>query len=184
MFLLIGTSVLTVNCVAARSWLAFHRSHGQEAKLVLGPPCREGVVSAEAQPDAPLRITIGDAGCDKPQTASVQFVVENVGSSPISQFEVRAIETYDELVDEGTGVTTMGLVLYPHQTQIGFIGSGVITAAGGKPVGPLKTYQVTVWSVTFSDGTTWRRSELPHNKSLNRSGGGVPRIVRDPALLL
>ena len=181
MFLLIGTSVLTVNCVAARSWLAFHRSHGQDGKLVLGPPCREGVVSAEPQPDAPLRITIGDAGCDTPQTASVQFVVENISSSPISQFEIRAIETCDELVEEGTSVTTMGRVLYPHQMQNGFIGSGILSGAGGKPVGPLKSYQVTVWSVTFSDGTTWRRSELPHNKSLNRSGGSVSRIKRDPA---
>jgi len=181
-FLLIVVSVLTVSSVAATGWFAFHRSHRQQARLVFGPPCREGLVSAEPQTDAPLRLTIADAGCDNSQTASVQFVAENVSSSPIIQFEIRAIETYDELVDQGGGVTTIGIVLNPHHTQTGFIGGGVITGACGKPVGPLKTYQVTVWSVTFGDGRTWTRTELPHNKSLNRSGGNVSRIKRDAAI--
>ena len=155
---LITAAVLTAGSVATAAWFILrHSRRPQSQKLVLGSPCRDGLVSVEPQLDAPMRITISNAACDNPQGASVQFLAENISSSPISQFEIRAIETYDGLVDQGSGVTTMGALLHPHETRIGFIGGGVITAAGGKPVGPLKHYQLTVWSATFADGKTWTR---------------------------
>lgn len=156
-FMLITVTIITVASLATAGWLILRHSRRPQSKLVLGPPCREGLVSIESQPDAAVRITVLNAGCDNPQRASVQFLAENIGSSPISEFEVRAIETYDELIDQGSGVTSMGEVLKPHQERIGFIGGGVMTAAGGKPVGPLKSYQLTVWSVRFADGKTWTR---------------------------
>ena len=155
---LIVASILIVGSGATAGWFVYrHSRRPQSRKLVLGPPCRESLVSVEPQVDAPIRIKISDAACDNPQGASVEFVAENISSSPISQFEIRAIETYDELIDQGSGVTTMGPIFFPHQTRIGFIGGGVMTAAGGKAVGPLKSYQLTVWSVTFADGKTWTR---------------------------
>jgi hypothetical protein len=173
---LIVALILVVGPIAVAGWLGFRRTRHQQPRFVFGPPCRPGIVSVETQPDAPVRLTIADAGCDKPQTASVQFGAENVSSLAISQYEVRAIETYDELVDRGSAVTAMGLVLNPHETRIGFIGGGVITAACGKPVGPLRLYQITLASVTFTDGTTWMRDELQHNKSLDASRGSVFRM--------
>jgi hypothetical protein len=155
---LIAAAILIAGSVATAAWFLFRQSRRpQSQKLVLGPPCRDGLVSVEPQFDAPMRITISNAACDNPQGASVQFLAENISSSPISQFEIRAIETYDQLVDQGSGVTTMGPLVHSHETRIGFIGGGVITTAGGKPVGPLKHYQLTVWSVTFADGKTWTR---------------------------
>jgi hypothetical protein len=155
---LVAAIVLSAGFVAMAAWFVFrHSRRPQSQKFVLGPPCRDGLVSVEPQTDSPMRITILTSACDNAQTASVQFLAENVSSSPITQFEIRAIETYDELVDQGSGVTAMGALLHPHETQIGFIGGGVITAAGGKPVGPLKHYALTVWSVTFDDGKTWTR---------------------------
>ena len=157
-FVLIAASTLIVGSGATAGWFVYrHSSRPQSPRLVLGPPCREGLVSVEPQVDAPIRIKIAEAACDNPQGASVQFVAENISSSPISQFEIRTIKTYDELVDQGSGVTTMDSILYPHQTRTGFVGGGVITAAGGKAVGPIKSYQLTVWSVTFADGKTWTR---------------------------
>jgi hypothetical protein len=154
---LIAMVIIAIGSIATAGWFVFRHSRRSSQKFVLGPPCRDGLVSVETQTDAPLRITISNAACDNPQGASVQFLAENISSSPISQFEIRAIETYDELVDQGSGVTSMGAVLHPHETRMGFIGGGVITAAGGKPVGPLKHYQLTVWAVTFADGKTWTR---------------------------
>src|SRR6266542_1527230 len=163
---LIVALILVIGSIATAGWLGFRHARHEQPRLVFGPPCRQGIVSVETQPDAPVRLTIADASCDKPQTARVQFVAENVSSLAISQYEARAIETYDELVDKGSGVTEMGLVFNPDEKRIGFIGGGVVTAAGGKPVGPLRLYQITLASVTFTDGTTWKRDELPHNKSL------------------
>ena len=60
---------------------------------------------------------------------------------------------YDNLVDDGLDVSTEGFEnLQSHQTQTGFIGGGVLQ------VGELKGFQLTVWSVTFGDGTKWTKS--------------------------
>jgi hypothetical protein len=98
-FMLITVTIITVASVATAGWFILRHSRRQQSKLVLGPPCREGLVSIEPQPDAAVRITVLNAACDNPQRASVQFLVENIGTSPISEFEIRAIETYDELID-------------------------------------------------------------------------------------
>ena len=156
--LIVGLLTFTIGIGAASAWVVLRRSPAKSNKLLSGIPCRDGLVSVEPQVDVPLRITISEAVCDNPQGASVQFVVENVSSKPISKYDICRIATYEGLIDDKSGVTTMGTILQPHQTKIGFIGGGVITGAGGVPVGELKSYKLGVWSVIFADGSTWKRS--------------------------
>ena len=174
--LILIVEILTVGCIGAARWLRLRQAAQAQPKLVLGPRCQEGLVSVETQPDAPVRLTVVDAGCDQPQTASVGFVAENVSSLAITKYEVRAIETYDELVDKGSSVTEMVRVFNPHETRTGFIGGGVGMITRGKPAGPLRHYQIALASVTFVDGTTWNWDQLPHNNSLHASRTSGPVI--------
>jgi hypothetical protein len=124
----------------------------------LGTPCDEGVISVEEQENAPLQIKIEESDCKTTQTARVLFAVKNLSSKPIVEFSVRSLETYEQYYTDGGSVTIGGFrnPLKPDETyDRGFIGGGTETKAGGIPVGKLKKYILTVWKVTFSDGTKW-----------------------------
>jgi hypothetical protein len=140
-----------IGTAATSAWFIFRRLPVQSNKLLSGPPCREGVVSVEPQHGVPLLIKISEAACDNPQVASVHFVVENISSKPISKYNIRSIETYERFLNDGSGVIEGG-ILQPRQTRRGFLGGGVMQ------VGELKSYKLAVWSVTFTDGTTWTRT--------------------------
>jgi len=149
---LIGVTISSV-------WFLIHPQPAKSVRLLSGPPCREGLVSGESLPDAPMRITILDTACRDLRTANVHFVVENLSAKPISKYEIRGVQTYDELRDHGLGVgTDTTEPLQPRQTQIGFMGGGVLMRAGGKPVSELRKFQLVLWSVDFTDGTNWTRS--------------------------
>jgi hypothetical protein len=140
-------------------WFLNHHQPAKSFRFLSGPPCREGLVSVESRPAVPLHITISDTACQNPQSANVQFLVENLTPKPISKYEIRSVQTYDELIDEGLGVSTETIEpLQPRQTQIGFLGGGVLKRSGGKPVSELKSFQLVVWSINFADGTKWTRS--------------------------
>jgi hypothetical protein len=121
-------------------------------RFLSGPPCTNGIVSVEPQSQVLLRLSISDTACQNSHSANVQFAVENIGSKAIIKYEIRSILKYDGLLDDGLGFSTAGIENFqPHQTRMGFIGGGVLK------VGELKGFQLTVWSVTFSDGTNWTR---------------------------
>ena len=154
------TALLTflIGVATVAVWSPIHDQRVNSPKLLQGQPCRDGLVSVESRPDVPLRVTISDTACQNPQSANVQFMVENLSTKPISQYEIRSVLTYDELIDEGMGVSTETIEpLLPHQTQIGFLGGGVMKRSGGKPVSELRSFQLVVWSISFSDGTNWTR---------------------------
>ena len=148
-----------IGVAASSVWFRINCQPAQSSRLLSGPPCRKGVVSLESQPDSPLRMTISDTSCRDPQTASVQFVVENLSAKPISKYEIRGLLRYDQVIDHGLGVQAETVEpLQPGQTQIGFLGGGVLKAAGGIPVSELRGFQLSVWSIDFADGTKWTRS--------------------------
>jgi hypothetical protein len=124
---------------------------------LFGPPCRPGLVSIDPQPEVPIRITVSDAVCNSSYEVRVQFVAENIGTVPISTFEIGGIDTYDRPVAGRKGVNT-GSNLYPRQTNTGWIGSSAIPNVGDAPV--LTSYKLTIWSVTYADGRTWTRAAL------------------------
>ncbi len=152
--LLSATLALTgVSCALAQSTTSDFRLPSP------GTPCEKGVISVEAQENAPLQIKVEESDCKTTQTARVRFTAKNLSSKGIVEFTVHSLETYEEYYNDGSG-TTMGFedVLKPDETfEKGFIGSGVETKAGGIPVGKLKNYVLAVWSVTFADGTKWER---------------------------
>ena len=140
-------------------WFGINSQPAQPFRLLSGPPCRKGVVSVESQRDSPLRITISDTSCRDSQTANVQFVVENLSGKPISKYEIRGLLRYDQVIDNGLGVRAETVEpLQPGQTQIGFLGGGVLKLAGGKPVSELRGFKLSVWSIDYADGTNWTRA--------------------------
>ena len=160
---LVFVGLITFTLGVGISSRRFVRPHVNRSAKLIGPPCREGLVSVEPQLDVPLRITISDAACDRPQEARVQWVAENIGKVQISRFEIRSIETYDRAVDGRKGVMTIGSNLDPHQTTTGLIGSSALSGVAGAPV--LTSYKLTVWSVTYADGKTWTRAPAERSSS-------------------
>lgn len=120
-----------------------------------GPPCREGLVTAEAQPDIPLRLTVGKSACASPQEVKAEFEAENIGSVTIKTFTVRALGDYDRAISIRKGVDIASGVLKPHQTTTGIVGTGT-----GDPKATLTSCKLTVWSITYADGQTWNRSPV------------------------
>lgn len=148
----LGVALITFLIGLAIASIGFRRETVNSERVLFGPPCTSGVVSVEEQSEAPLRISISDTACQDSHSANVQFVVENVDSRAIVNYEIRSIMMYDGLVDDGLGVLATGVAHFqPHETREGFLGGGV------QEVGQLKGFQLTVWSVLFADGTKWNR---------------------------
>src|SRR4051794_17275790 len=102
--LMLIVAVLMAGSVTIGTWFIFRHSHARTQKLFLGgPPCRGGLVSVDSQPDCPVKITIANTACDHTRVASVNFIAENISASPITEFEIDAIGTYDDLVDQSIG---------------------------------------------------------------------------------
>ena len=157
--LFVALLTFLIGVAASSVWFVNRHQSPEPLRFLSGPRCREGLVSVASHPDVPLHITISDTACENPQTANVQFLVENRSTKPISKYDIHGVQTYDELSDDGLGVSTERVEpLQPHQTDIGFLGGGVLKGAGGKPVGELKSFQLVLWSVDFADGTRWTRS--------------------------
>ena len=147
-------AVMCVSCASAQNTTSDFRLPS------LGTPCDTGVISVEAQENAPLQIKVEESDCKTTQTARVRFTAKNLSSKAIVEFSVRSLETYEQYFTDNSGVTAGGFEnpLKPNETyERGFIGGGTETKAGGIPVGKLKSYVLTVWSVNFVDGTKWER---------------------------
>ena len=154
---LVFVGLLTLSFGVAVASFHFVSPRVSPAVQLVGPPCRSGLVSIDPQPEVPIRITVSDAVCNSSYEARVQFVAENIGTVPISTFEIGAIDTYDRPVAGRKGVNT-GSKLYPRQTNTGWIGSSAIPNVGDAPV--LTSYKLTIRSVTYADGRTWTRAAL------------------------
>jgi hypothetical protein len=155
---LVFVGLLTLSFGVAVASCHFVSSRVRPAVQLVGPPCRVGLVSIDPQPEVPIRITVSDAVCNSSYEAKVQFVAENIGTVPISKFEIGGIDTYDRPVEGRKGVNTIGSNLYPRQTNTGWIGSSAIPKSGGAP--DLTSYKLSIRSVTYADGRTWTRAAL------------------------
>jgi hypothetical protein len=154
LFLSAILTLMSVACASAQSKPSDFRLPS------LGTPCAEGVISVEAQENAPLQIIVEESDCKTTQMARVRFTAKNLSSKAIVEFTVRSLQTYEQYYTDTSGSTVGGFEnpLKPNETyDRGFIGGGTETKAGGIPVGKMKSYILTVWSVTFADGTKWER---------------------------
>jgi hypothetical protein len=154
---LILSTILAIMCVSCAS----AQSTTSDFRLSpLGTPCDTGVISVEVQENAPLQIKVEESDCETTQTARVRFTAKNLSSKDIVEFSVRSLETYEHYFTDSSGTTAGGFrnPLKPNDIyNKGYIGGGTLTKAGGIPVGKLKSYVLTVWSVNFADGTKWER---------------------------
>jgi hypothetical protein len=130
-----------------------HRHH-QIGKPWAANPCPNGLASVDNSIQPTLRINLLETNCED-GTASVHFNVTNVGTTPVKYFNVRAIYTYDNYVDDGAEFGTGPLVT--GQSTNGFIGAGMPHLANGRPAGRLHSVTLIPSLLEFPDGTKWRR---------------------------
>jgi hypothetical protein len=125
-----------------------------------GQRCRDGLVILEQQLDAPARLSISETNCPNPYFANVGFNLESKSTRPISRYEVRMITSYDGIVDsystmqgsrtaEGKDITSSN-----DQRMSDFVGVGLKRGFLRAPNAELR---LSIWSVTFTDGTMWNR---------------------------
>ena len=125
--------------------------------LPAGPPCRDGWVSAEPQPGAPLRLSILGAACQGSRTPLVRFEVENVSARPISYYSVFLYEIPEDATRGryGSGLGPEVGYFQPLQKRAESLGGdGLGYGPGGTPV-RVKEYALAVCSVSYTDGTWW-----------------------------
>ena len=124
--------------------------------------CRKGLVVVEPQPDAPIRISLMETNCPDPYFANVSFKTETTGSRPVSRYDVRMRASHAGITDSySTVVSGFGTVepedpaFSQHQDSSEFIG---VTLNRGLFRAPVDELKLSVWSVTFKDGTIWNRA--------------------------
>ena len=122
-------------------------------------PCRDGLFIVEQQPDAPVSVTVLKTSCPNPHNAGAGFQVESNVRQPIQHYEVRLIHSYDGVVDSydtfTAGARKCGSVFCKDDS---FSESTGFALKRGWFKDPEPKLTFTVWSVTFADGTTWKRS--------------------------
>lgn len=133
------------------------RRHHQTNKPWAANPCPNGLASVDNTLQPTLKINLLETNCEN-DIASVHFNVTNVGTTPYKYFEVRAIYTYDNYVDDGAGLGTGPLVA--GQSKDGYIGMGPPRLAHDKPVGQLRGIKLVPSLLEFRDGTKWRQPSI------------------------
>jgi hypothetical protein len=139
-----------------------HRHRQTNQPWAANPPwaanlCRDGLALVDNTSEPTLKITLLETSCEQ-QVASVHFAVTNVGTAPIKYFNVRAIYTYDNYVDDGSEFGTGPLMT--NQSTEGFIGHGPMRFGNGKQVGQLRGMTLIPSLLEFEDGRKWRRPSM------------------------
>ena len=130
--------------------------HPQTNKPWDAYPCRDSLVFVNNESQPTLKITLLETNCED-QTAAVHFKVTNVGTMAINYFQVRAIYTYADYVDDGAGFGTGPLVA--GQSTEGFIGMGA-PRVKSRSVGELRNITLIPSLLQFDNGRKWRMPSL------------------------
>jgi len=85
-------------------------------------------------------------------STNITVAIENISSKPIVKFELSDPSTHDSTIGRNL-ILTSGLAsaMEPHEIRSESISKTRSSA------GQLTSFQITVRSVTFADGTTWSR---------------------------
>jgi hypothetical protein len=134
--------------------ICWRRRHRQINKPWAANPCPNGLASVDNTVQPTLKIHLLETNCEN-DIADVHFNVTNVGTTAVKYFNVRAIYTYDNYVDDGAEFGTGPLVA--GQSADGYIGAGMPHLSNGKPVGRLHSVTLIPSLLEFPDGTKWRR---------------------------
>lgn len=148
-FLVFAAGIADIACLSAR-------------KLPTSVQCRNGLLVVEQQPDTPVRISILDTNCPNPYFANVRFQMEERSARPISRYEVRMSRAYDG--NEDGYSTVVGSIVDGSSGQSLFSKDQQSTNSFGVSLrrgwfkDPEAKLTLSVWSVSFSDGTVWNRT--------------------------
>jgi|GEM_PF-2871424 len=149
--------------VAASGCVTFGGSSSSTARsaLVGEQPCRAGLIVVEEQADAPVRISNLKTDCRNPNVPGAGFQVEPNVARPIRRYEVRILHSYDGVYDgyssdsAGTTGADGGPVFSKDSSSSSYMSWGL---KRGWFKDPEPKFTFTVWSVTFTDGSTWNRA--------------------------
>jgi hypothetical protein len=124
--------------------------------------CREDLVVIERQPEAPVSLSVLKLDCPNPYFADISFQVTKVSTRRIKQYDVRMLTTYDGIAESYSEVVSGFDTVEPdepdfylHQEKQEFLGISFKHGFLRTPKAQLKLF---VWSVTFADGTVWKRA--------------------------
>jgi hypothetical protein len=150
-------ALLTTLSLGVGLTLYLRHRQPQANKSWASNPCCDGLASVDNTPEPTLKITLLETSCEN-QIASVHFNVTNVGMTTIKYFNVRAIYTYDNYVDDGAELGTGPIVT--GQSKDGYIGQGPPRFGNGKRVGQLRGITLIPSLLEFEDGRKWRRPSI------------------------
>ena len=113
--------------------------------------------SVEAQPEAPLCVTLAEASWNAPRW-SARVALSNCGSKDVTAYEVEYTEDYENARDvwssDGKSGTTIAVgEVLEYETGGAFRGF----KRDGTPVGELRRVVFGLVSVTFADGSIWHK---------------------------
>jgi len=155
--LLVFVTLLATFSLGVGLTMYLRHRHRQTNKPWNASPCPDGLASVDNTAEPTLKITLLETSCEN-QIAAVHFNVSNVGMAPIKYYQVRAIYTYENYVDDGAEFGTGPLVA--GQSNEGYIGHGPPRLAHDKPVGQLRSITVIPSLLEFEDGRKWRRPSI------------------------
>jgi hypothetical protein len=152
--LLVAVITLSVGIAAGNTWSRLRNSPAKHQR------CRDGLVTVEQQPDAPLRISILSLDCAS-DFANIGYQVEGRTTRLIKAYEVHISKAHQGIIDSdahgsmslstpGAGLTSSEIAetswSIDEKLSRGFFRT---------PVDQVTLY---VSSVTFADGTGWHRA--------------------------
>ncbi len=144
---------IVIVCLIAASSASCTRRSSSTSNM----DCRKDLILVEQQSDAPLHISILETSCQDGDFAQVHFKVEATARGPISGYEIRIGCKSNGVTESYSTVTSRaaaGESLPREQPGSDLVG---VRLARGFLKAPVDEVNLSVWSVVFTDGTTWQR---------------------------
>jgi len=119
--------------------------------------CSDATFTVDSQPDAPISLTVIEAGCDEPHFWKAQLNLKNTSDKLIRGYKIAHISTYEHKKGVWTSQGRSGSELKPNDSvKVPFKAGFRDGLSYGKPVGRLQKIAFRVELIEFSDGTYWK----------------------------
>ena len=158
----LGATLLTKSFITVAACLIVLVAHAsclrrQDSNL-LSQTCHDLII-LDQQAETPVRISQLETSCPTPYSVELTFRVVSNSMRPIKRYEVRVITGYDGVPDSASSVSTTrpepdGSASTKDQMSSDMIGVTLKHMWSD----PRAKLTVSVWSVTFADGSTWNHS--------------------------
>ena len=155
------TALVTFGIGLSVSWMLSKKtitSHTETRTMIVrhDHPCTHDKVVVKQQPDAPARLKVLEAQCDK-FASRVVLAIENVGVKPIRGYEVGTIQQYDykrHVESSQAVIANWGITLAAGEIRtLNFGGEFRDGMSCGKPTGSLQKTVFWIKRLEYTDGT-------------------------------